>query len=79
MGWLSTTVLVTVNGHNIKHYIERGYKCNKGDKIFRIIRNKNKLPDKDFLLYIKNQSIKYFDNGYNVFRFYIDNNTFRYY
>ena len=69
MGLLSTTVLVTVNGHNIKHYIERGYKCNKGDKIIV----------KDFLLYIKNQSIKYFDNGYNVFRFYIDNNTFRYY
>ena len=69
MGLLSTTVLVTVNGHNIKHYIERGDKCNKGDKIIV----------KDFLLYIKNQSIKYFDNGYNVFRFYIDNNTFRYY
>ena len=62
-----------------KEYGREKYLISKGYKIFRIITNKNKLPDKDFLLYIKNQSIKYFDNGYNVFRFYIDNNTFRYY
>ena len=62
-----------------KEYGREQHLISKGYKIFRIITQKNDLPDKDFLLQIKQKSIEYFDMGFNVFRYYIDNNTYKYY
>lgn len=62
-----------------KEYGRESYLISRGYKILRIITHKNSLPKKETLLYIREKSIQYFNEGYNVFRYYIDDNTFKYY
>lgn len=62
-----------------KEYGRENYIISKGYKILRIITHKNNLPSTDILLEIRNLCLNYFRSGYNVFRYNLDDNTFRYY
>ena len=62
-----------------KEYGREDYIISKGYKIFRIITRKNSLPDENALLKIRELCFDYFRLGYNVFRYNLDDNTFRYY
>ena len=62
-----------------KEYGREKYLISMGYKIFRIITDKDFLPSKDFLYKIQKIAYIYFNIGYNVFRYYIDKNSFTYY
>ena len=62
-----------------KEYGRENYIISKGYKILRIITRKNGLPDENTLLKIRELGFNYFRLGHNVFRYNLDDNTFRCY
>lgn len=51
---------------------------NNGYKILRIINKKDKLFNENDIIYIKNEALKYFNIGINVFKYDIETNQYTY-